>query len=216
VAYSFEFTDVTPEIAAQVSPGLFPEWHDELNTIKASLIFDSLDDVIIPRNGLYITADYERSHKWFGSSMDYDKFRTHGTIYNTFWNKHTLSLSGSFMFAWGNLPTYKFFNFGGADDFPGLDYSQVLGTRFYLAGASYRYEFKNDIFFKIFANSSFDHNFGSETDPIYGEPFFGYGASIIFDSILGPLELTVAQADETPVNPGTKETQVYFSAGYEF
>lgn len=216
IDYNFEFTDVTPEIAAQVSPGLFPGWHDKLNTIKASLIFDSLDEVIIPTRGVYLTADYERSHKWFGSTMDYDKFETHGKIFNTFLKKHTLSLSGSFMYAWGNLPTYKFFNFGGAEDFPGLDYSQVLGTKFYLAGASYRYEFKKDIFFKVFGNASFDHNFGSETDPIYGEPFFGYGAGIIFDSILGPLELTVAQADETPISPGKKETQVYFSAGYKF
>jgi hypothetical protein len=92
---------------------------------------------------------------------------------------------------------------------------QAYGPRFSILRAEYRWQFLQGIYINGIVNTSFNYKLGIPGSTVTGKPFWGYGFSFTYSSILGPIELYFTWGDETPYNPGSnKVLRTYFWAGY--
>jgi NTE family protein len=208
--YKFEYLNFKPDIALAG----FPRFQNDVREISVITTVDKLDDVLIPRNGLFLTAEYNYSNKNIGSQLNYNRIAISAKWYTTIFKRHTFMFYGFY----GNsqtLPTAKYFFHGGPDTFVGLSYMQLAANRVDVLRIDYRYEFKKDIFVKLMANTAFDYRsseIGASTDKV----IFGYGISMVLQSIAGPFEIIYSRGDKSPENPGDKTYHIYFKAGYHF
>lgn len=216
VSYNKEHVNAKADIAFR-NFGYFPDFGDKLSRIDLAVNFDNLDNIVLPRTGTKISIHSEISDTRLGSPIIYNKFDLRGESYITFNNYHTIKFRGSYLKGWNNVPIYKLFYLGGPAEFIGLDYTQLFGSRIAIAGIDYRYEFKKDIFFKILFNAAFDYRFGfpGETQ-INGNPIYGFGVGVEFLSILGPLQLIIANGEKSPYKSESRKLYYYITAGYKF
>jgi len=214
-SYNLEYMNTTPNISANFT-NYFPSWKDNLHKIQLSLDFDLLDDFVFPREGVLLQANLERSYKELDSDINYWKFDASADIYKTFKKHHTINFSGFYGISSPNLPTYKYFAKGGPETFAGIEYNQILANKIGIVRASYRYQFKKDIFLKALANFGFDYKQAGVELPKGHKVIWGYGAGVEFLSPVGPLQLLIANGEKSFLKPGNQEVSVYITAGYKF
>ncbi|MGD9487280.1 MAG: patatin-like phospholipase family protein [Calditrichaceae bacterium] len=212
--YRHEYMDIDPNISYP-DPDLFPSWKDKLRMIQASLTMDLLDDVLLPKNGFSLKANYELSMTDLYSDLNYNRVDVSMDIYHTIFNRHTLRVKGFQCWGIDDIPIYKYSYQGGPDSFVGVDYKQLTGTKYGFLRFDYRYQFKKDIFFTIISNAAMfreDENIGlSQT-----ELLLGYGIGVKFLSLIGPLEFIISRGSKSVYYPDQYRTNAYFTAGYKF
>ena len=76
------------------------------------------------------------------------------------------------------------------------------------------WEFFQGLFLKVIVNASPRYQIGVAGSETTGKTLWGFGFSFLYDSILGPLEISFSWGDKTPFNPGAYISRIYFSAGY--
>lgn len=181
---------------------------------KFNLLFDTLDDIILPNSGLYFKAFAEITLKELNSEVNYKRIYGVADYFIPISNKHNIKLSASYAFAGEGTPFYKWFYVGGPDSFVGIDYFQANGTEFAIGQVNYRYEFVQDIFLGGTFNVMFGYNLGTYDSPIRGEPILGGGLSAIMRTMFGKVELMWARGDANMNDPGEKVSIIYFTFGY--
>ncbi|MGD9899817.1 MAG: patatin-like phospholipase family protein [Calditrichaceae bacterium] len=212
--YSHEYMDINPLISFP-DPELFPTWNDKLRRIQTSLTMDLLDDVLIPRNGFSLKANYELSMTDLYSDLNYNRVDVSVDIYHTIFNRHTLRIKGFQCWGIDDIPVYKYSYQGGPDSFVGVDYNQLIGTKYGFLRFDYRYQYKKDIFFKLITNAAMfreDENIGLPAT----EFLWGYGIGVKFLSLIGPLEFIISRGSKSVYYPDQFRTNAYFTAGYKF
>jgi NTE family protein len=214
LVFASEFMNIKPDIAL-FDPVQFPRFKDRLYQIRLHAELDILDDVLLSREGIRIRATYENSMKKLNSEIDYSRFELDAEMYMTVGRRHTFMAGAVHVTTYQNLPIYKAFYLGGPDSFIGLDYDQLITDHANIIRFFYRYEYKKDIFLKILYNAAFDYR-ASNIRPPADYILSGYGISIKFVSIIGPLELMYARSEISPYQPGDKQNNVYVTAGYKF
>ncbi len=195
----------------------FRRIRDKILAFIADVDFDLLDNVLVPRRGLKVAAKLEMSFKHVGSSFEYGRLTSLFDFYYTISKLHTFRLNSLYLHSWKEDPFYKtIFFIGGPYKFYGLEYSQGLGTKFFILRFDYRYEFIPNLFVKGIVNTSPYYELGLPGTKHTGEALWGYGFGFMYNSILGPVELQFAWGDKTPYDPGKKVSRIYFIAGYKF
>jgi NTE family protein len=188
---------------------------DKILAFIGDINIDLLDNVLVPRNGLKVASNLEMSFKNFGSSFNYIRSITSFNYYYTLFEWHTFRLNSWYLKSWREDPFYKtVFFIGGPQKFFGLAYSQGMGTEFFILRFDYRYEVIPSLFLKGIVNTSPHYLLGLPGTEQTGEALWGYGFGLMYNSILGPIELQFSWGDKTPYDPGKKESRVYFIAGY--
>ena len=211
---SLQYPDITLDIGDIGQD--FSRVNEKIVSFIVDADFDLLDDVLIPRNGLKAAAKLEMSFKELGSSFNFGRFVSFLDYYYSPMKFHTFRLNSWYLRSWETDPFFKtIFFIGGPDKFYGLAYSQGLGTHFLILRFDYRYEFLPNTFIKGIINTSPIYELGSPGDTQYGQALWGYGFGLMYNSILGPIELQFAWGDKTPYDPGQKVSRVYFVAGYK-
>jgi hypothetical protein len=177
---------------------------------------DYLDDIFVPRTGIVINSTIEYSQRELGSDLNYTRILIKSDYNATISRRHTIRLKSEYMNVLDSPPLSKQFFIGGPEEFAGTNYQQIYGTRFIIARGEYRYEFKRDIFFKGIVNTIFDPNSLNVFNPTLRTPQFGFGAAVMFTSILGNFECTLARGNTSYYNPDQKQILLHFSAGMKF
>lgn len=217
-AYNSEYVNTSPEISYSVLSNLFPTYRDKLRRFDISLKYDSIDDPLLPTTGVRFSIDSELSNISYGSVINYSKVTIKGDFFQTINENHTLRFAGSYRNSWEEIPDYKLFYFNNIDDFIGLEYYQLAGAKFITGRTEYRYRFKKDIFLKLIFNAAFDYRFTSNPAFIKTKntPIIGAGVGVQFLSIVGPIELIVANGEKNIFTDGGRQFLVYINAGYKF
>ena len=187
------------------------------NIVSANFNFDIdvLDNLLIPRRGIKFAAQMEISSKKIGSTFDYARLESYFDLYQTFYDHHTLRLNGSYLRSWETDPVFKtLFFIGGPVSFFGLDYSQGMGTEFLTLRTDYRWEFLENLYVNGIVNISPRYKIGFPGSETTGKTLWGFGFGVMYNSILGPIEMSFSWGDKSPYNPGTYVSRIYFSAGY--
>jgi NTE family protein len=216
VTYTSEIMDIEPNIAMP-DPTVFPTWKDHLKQIRASFDFDTIDNILLPGDGLRLQILYEGSLKQLHTDRPYRALSVSGDAYHTFFNRHTLRIFGRYVAVTDNTPTYKLFYEEGPDQFVGLDYYQLAGRRFSVARLDYRYRVSPSIYVKWIGNAVFDLSYGYPDQSDYGvDRLWGTGAGVTVMSFLGPIDLILARGSKGLLETGKGENRVYFSFGCKF
>jgi outer membrane protein assembly factor BamA len=207
--------DVVPEISGSADVAdLYGIFNDRLVKFNADLIYDSLNDLLVPGQGFMFKVNYETSDNNLGSDKTYNKIEISFDAYKTFFKDHIIGVGYSHLNSI-HLPAYKMFYFGGPDEFWGIDYNQAFGSRFNIGRIDYLFHVGS----QIYAHGVFNFAFDFELYPyneISQENFFsGYGAGIKMKTIFGVLEVMYARGDESIVFPGEKTNRLYFTAGFK-
>jgi NTE family protein len=212
----FEKMDVVADIASSDVEKIIENMHPEASILQGrlKLLFDSLDDVIIPNSGFYFRANLEFSRKDLSSDLQYLKFSGLAEYFIQLSKKNDIILAGVYAYAGKGTPFYKWFYLGGPKTFVGIDYFQANGTEFAIGQASYRYEFIDGIYVKGITNLMFNYNMASFDSPMRGKPIFGSAISLIMKTMFGRAELMFARGDANMYAPGRKSNHIYFTFGY--
>ena len=184
--------------------------------LKFDLIYDSLDDVLLPNSGVYFKSYYVYSSETLGSDLNYTKLYSKLDFYLPFGESHNLGFTGSYMKAWRDVPFYKWFYIGGPGSFIGIEYYKAIGTEFTIGGFDYRYKLADNLYLKGMFNIMFNYNLGTPSNPYRGEPIIGYGVSLKYSTLLGVFEIVLSRGDKDMHNPGEKEYESYFVFGFRF
>ncbi len=212
--YAFQYMNVKPDVAVR-DASRFPEFDDKLRTIILSSTIDRLDNFLLPRDGFYFYGKYDYSNKKLGSELNFIRLELNARLFLTFAKYHTFMLQGFFGTS-KTLPVYNKFFLGGPDSFVGLDYMQLVADEMTVARLDYRYEFKKDIFVKLMGNAAFGYQIDGQSPPVGNNIIIGYAIGIKFYSIIGPFEFIYSRGDHSPLNPGPKQYNYYFKAGFIF
>ncbi len=187
-----------------------------LKEVQLRLDYDGLDDILLPQNGLQFSARYEASLNQLGSPLFYQRLDVRLKSFLSFSRRHTIQLSASYASSSPKMPIYKKFTLGGPESFIGSRYEQFSARQAATAGGFYRFRYKKDIFFKLYFNMMFDYNFLLSYQHAKNTFIVGYGLGLKFTSIIGPVELILAQGQKS-FNTGTAlQNMFYFKAGYIF
>lgn len=215
LVYAQENADVEPNIAFP-DPTIFPEFKDQLRKLRATLKIDLLDDVLLPREGLALTARFEGSYEGLKSDLFFNTFQLSADFYQTFLKRHTLRYSGFYGFGSSGTPVYKYFFQGRPERFVGLKYDQLTGRELLFGRLDYRYEHKKDIFFKGMVNTLFRYKYDYINPVSRNKMLYGFGFSVELISALGPLEFIFSRGQTGILTPGEYRNLFYFVAGYKF
>ncbi len=213
---NYELMNVVTDVASNEIDSLVQLEHPDADIVngKLNLLYDSLDDIILPSSGLYFRANIEISMKDIGGTVQYHKLSSLAEFYFPFGKKNNIKLAGSYLFAGEGTPFYKNFFFGGPTTFVGIDYFQAHGTEFAIGQVSYRYEFLKDLYIRGVYNIMFNYNLSEYETPTRGKPILGGGISLIMRTMFGKAEVMWARGDENLNAPGKKTNSIYFTFGY--
>ena len=212
--YHHEFMNIKPRIAFS-DPLMFPTWKDKLRKVQLCMNFDTLDDVLLPRKGFLIKAQYEGSFKKLESDLKYYLVNVSADLYHTFYNRHTTRIY-AFWGTGSSLPIYKFMYLGRPNTFVGMKYDQLKGSKLSILRFDYRYQHKKDIFLKLIVNIAFDLEL--DLPPVLYKPHdvWGFGVGLKLLSPVGPIELIFSRGDKSLLGERSKRNVTYFTLGYKF
>ncbi len=166
-----------------------------INTLKVGAIFDSEDKPEFARSGKLIRLSLETSLLQESSSVSFSKalfsYRSNFSI-----SGHTLRPSILFISADKTLPIPEMHSLGGDDSFVGMREDEELGRQVFVGGLTYRYQLPFQIVFDTYL--SLTYNIGKAWDVPEDIKFedlkHGLGATIAFDTPLGPAKLSWARS----------------------
>ena len=212
----WEFMNVASEIATAEIDDILNQYNLEarLVTGKIRLLYDSLDDIIIPNSGIYFNSYFESTIPKMGSELTYNRFFARFDTFIPIAERHNIRIDVAYMKAWdkSEVPFYKWFYMGGPETFVGLDYFQANGTEFTIAAGSYRFEVLESIYLRGIFNTMFNYSLldGDKSDKV----LYGWGISGLMESMFGRIELMWARGDENVNQPGEKSNKIYFIFGF--
>jgi len=215
LAYEQEWLNIRPQSAFFPLEPL-PELKPGLRKVELQATVDTLDDLRVPKNGLYLRALYEGSYESLGSDTAYELAEASADIYTTFREKKTLRLYGYWGTSRGDLPFYKQLNQGRPGTFVGMGYDQLQGNTMKILRGEFRYDYTNLVQLKVMANVAL--NLEQRWPEVTYSPgtLWGVGTGVVINSPLGPLELVFSLGSKGVSDPNTLQVVAYLELGARF
>ncbi len=212
-AILFEYPNIQLDIGEiEDEPDSF---NDNIISLYGDLAVDLLDNVLIPKEGIKLNADLEYSSTDLGSNYDYVRFKSQIDLYKTIASIHTFRLHAQYLQSAEDEPFHKTtFFIGGPQSFFGLEYNQGFGTRFAIARADYIIQVLTGIYIRGVVNASPIYRLGLSKNFHTGSTLWGFGFGMIYNSVLGPVEIDFTWGEKNTYQPGTYLPRFYFTAGY--
>ncbi len=195
----------------------------KLATFKVSSTIDTQDKYPFPNKGLYFSAFYETGQTIFGGDIGFQKIGFAYKNYITVGKHNTFSPRIELGFGDKTLPLSQQYALGGQESFFGMHDYEYRGRQLFLASFEYRYLLPVNIFFTTYFKIRYDLGSTWEfPEQIrFKDLRHGIGASLAFDTPIGPAEFSVGRSfkfkKNLPDNPiSWGDVLFYFSIGYKF
>tara|TARA_Y100000590_G_C15732775_1_gene1017617 strand:+ start:2001 stop:4160 length:2160 start_codon:yes stop_codon:yes gene_type:complete len=186
---------------------------NKLVGLRTLVQLDVLDNVLLPKDGIFIQALYEDSKIDLGSDYNYQYYKAIAKLYKTF-HLNTYGISGYYHYATDHTPIYMTTIFEGSQTFAGAKEFQLHGSSLTFFQLDYKYRQDKDVYFHFIANWIMNAN--SESGDIMVENIWGFGAGITLVSPFGPLEFIWSIGPENIYSNSNQQHHFHFSAGYNF
>ncbi|MBC8310842.1 MAG: patatin-like phospholipase family protein [Candidatus Marinimicrobia bacterium] len=194
--------------------GLSFSWQKNIYS-KYSLHLDTIDDILLPTNGINVNIEHEYSQMIIQNDVEeYSWYSFFIQKYST-WDDHTLSFSSFYQDGSEFTPLYKRTIYGGNNLLTGFKENQLNGFKTGIAHIEYRYRHKKDIFFRLLASNILFNNHEDDDTSIH-ENLWGYGLGVTLTSPVGPLEFVWSMGPESFSEPNKNRFLFSFNAGYKF
>jgi NTE family protein len=215
IAYRYERVDIHPDIALP-DPVLGLYAQDNLQTVRAALDVDALDDVFIPRRGISLKAAVEKSLSALGTDVPYTLLDVSADWYRTFSTRHTFRGYGFGCHGSSRTPVYKYYNRGRPEFFIGMQYDQLISSRMGILRLEYRYQHKKDIFVKAMVNTAFGFGHIFPAFEHHENWLWGAGIGVTFLSPVGPIDIAYGRGSRSYSRHREGQDVLYFSMGFKF
>lgn len=179
--------------------------YKSINTIKFDAIFDTEDQHYFPTNGYLVNMFLETNLFNVNDNIAFSKavvkYKTNHSI-----NNFTFSPALSFGFSDKTTPYLEFFDLSGNDGFYGLLLDQEKGRQLVKAQFELRYK---PYFIKLFFDTYFSIRYDIGSVWIVPEQIkfsslkHGLGASVQFDTPIGPAKFSVGNSYKFTKDPNT-------------
>jgi NTE family protein len=179
----------------------------ELRTFSFRSTIESFDDYPFPTRGKKHLFDITFAGKLFGSEIDYSRFFASIEGYyplTDFLNYHPRVAIG---LSRRGLPASEKFYVGGLHSFAGYRVNELSGDKMFLINQQLR--LKLPFWFYLTGFVDIGDVYGTTDDIKFSGLQQGFGASIAFDSPIGPFEFGYGTGD-------SPKDRWYFSAGFAF
>ena len=165
-------------------------------SLKFKFTIDSQDKFPYPNSGFFVNGYYQTAQKLFGSELSFTKFDFDYTSFFTIAKAHTISPRFRIGFADETLPLSQHFSLGGQKSFFGFRDYEFRGRQIFLTSIEYRYKLPFDIFFDSYVKFRYDLGsiWANEKQIRFKDLRHGIGATISFDTPLGPADFSVGRA----------------------
>ncbi len=194
-----------------------------LAVLKLGLFIDSQNKYPYPTNGFLVNGYYETAQKILGGDVGYFKIKFDYKSYLTLNTHHTIAVRFVIGFADQTLPLSEQFSLGGHSSFFGLRDNEFRGRQIFHSSAEYRVSLPIKIFFDTYLMARYDlGSIWAQTEQIrFRELRHGIGASLSFDTPIGPADFAVGKSfilkkalpdNKTIWGP----TYFYFTIGYYY
>jgi NTE family protein len=165
-------------------------------SLVVSSTIDSQDKYPFPEKGLYVNASYETAQKLLGGDIGFSKFFFDYRGYLPIYQDHSLISKFSIGVADNTLPLSRQFSLGGQNSFSGLRDNDYRGRQIFLSSLQYRYKLPFKIFFDSYLSLRYDLGsiWATREQIRFKDLRHGIGASISFDTPLGPADFSVGRS----------------------
>jgi len=212
--YNVEFMNITPKVSLP-DDSLFPSWKDNLHSVRISSIIDRLDNILIPKNGIYLQAGYEGSFKDIGSDIDYTRFNFSLDYYKTIRAYNTIHFYTYYGYGTDDIPIYKWHYTSGPTSFVGAERDEFAYYHISIFRLDYRRQINRNLYLKFIYNIA--PNYGQDYYPINRKIIQGYGVGIKYKTALGPIEVIYGRGDPIKlIHTSDKNDVYYLNMGYNF
>jgi len=212
--YNLESMNVTP-IVSWPDPEIFPEWKDNIRSVRGTSHFDNLDNVLIPNNGIEIKFNYEGSFQNLGSDIDYIKSEISVDYYKTFSKYNTFHFYSYYGSGNEDLPVYKWHYKSGPTSFVGAIRDELSWYHLSIFRADYRRQLNNNTYLSFIYNIA--PNYNLDFYPLSQKALHGYGIGLKYNTALGPIEFIYGRGDLIRLIHTAKKKDVYYlSMGFNF
>ncbi len=215
IEYNYEQIDIHPSIAYSES-GFFLNWNDELHNLTLRFDLDNLDYALLPKNGIHIYSEMERSLKILQSPVDYFKGEISINLYHTWKKRHTVRYFVFYGYATQSTPIYKHFFVGKPEYFVGMNYDQLAGAHLGIIRYEYQYQIKPSIYVKFITNLIPYGEYRYRGETIFYRRLWGIGLGGVISTPVGPIELIISEGSHGLIVRESKEHHIYFKMGYKF
>jgi outer membrane protein assembly factor BamA len=188
-----------------------------VNTLKVGAVFDSEDKPDFARSGKLIKLSLETSLLQDPSSVSFSK-ALFQYCSNFSIGEHTIRPSILFISADKTLPVPEMYSLGGDESFEGMREDEELGRQVFVGALAYRYKLPFQIIFDTYL--SLRYNIGKAwsvpEDIKLDDLQHGVGATVAFDTPLGPAKMTWSRSfyfKEKPSAVVFSPYLFYFSIG---
>jgi NTE family protein len=215
IEYNYEHIDIHPLIAYP-EPGFFLNWNDNLNNLTLRFDLDNLDHALLPKNGIRIYSEIERSFKILQSPTEYFKAEISMNLYHTWKKRHTSRYFVFYGYSTQSTPIYKHFFIGKPENFVGMNYDQLAGAHLGIIRWEYQYQIKPSVYVKFISNLVPYGEYRYRGETIYFRRLWGIGLGGVITTPVGPIELIVSEGSHGLIVRESRGYHVYFKMGYQF
>jgi len=190
----------------------FPDYKDNLVSLKLQWVVDSLDKLPFPKNGRYNLFYYKMSPQFFGNRKSFFKIYSRFESYYSFLKRWTVSPKIVWAAAENTTPFPEFFDMGNNDHFYGFRLNELRGRRLIRANLELRYFMPSKIPIDTYFSIRYDLGaiWKNSSDQIVSKDFIsGIGAKISFDLILGVFSFSYGENSKN-------RKDLSFDLGFQF
>jgi len=203
----------TVDISSEFVYGGVTGWNDTFTRFNLFATVDNLDNVLVPELG-------ERFEFRFATGLpllEYQRFSFRGSWYRPQSAGRNICFSTRLGYSAGaDTLLYDWFHAEGGRDFVGMDYFEMAWKRYFTLRMDYRIKLEPGLYVNLSYNAAPNMTLGRErlypSDRVWID---GAGIGLLYDSFVGPIELTVGIGDAIWADAGF-QTLTYFTAGYHF
>jgi NTE family protein len=187
-----------------------PEFNEgSLNclTVFSRAIYDNIDDMYFPTQGIQLILDHETVLSTSSQGRYFTKFSGSFNWTHSLFRKQTITPLAKWGFSVNSLPVYEKFRVGGPMDMPGFHRNEVWGNNVIIFGLKHRIPLYKSFGLQttLSVASVFDQVKSLEADKF----ITGISTGLAFPSPVGPICLQYGWS-------GTGRNQFYLSVGYDF
>lgn len=215
--FSFEYAEANTKF---FSDSINSDWM--FANLGVSLLADTRDSYMVPSRGIYASLRAEAVQNLSTSKFlndDFIRLIGHCSISLPI-IKNKLIITPHTIFGYNtkevSTPNYKLFIGGnkfhpgnsGSFPFPGIQYFEKSGNAVLVQKLEFQFQFKKNHYFLAEADMGTAHK--SLNDLLYYKPFFGASLSYCYNSLIGPLLISLNSSE---IHPGPS---LYITIGYRF
>ena len=212
----YQFDQIKNKINEPESP-----YKLKIVSLKVSSTIDTQDKYPYPEKGFYFKGFYETAQSFLGGDVGFSNIGFEYKNYLTLGRLYTLSPRIMMGFADKTLPLSEEYSLGGQGMFFGMHDNEFRGRQLFVTSLEYRFKLPFTIFFDTYLKFRYDlgTTWDYQDQIRFKDLRHGIGASISFDTPVGPAEFSIGKSflfvKNLPGNPiSWGDTIFYFSIGY--